>query len=188
MLLSKTDPLWLNAVINDFDSFLLDHAANEKKASAMALTFVAHYRDKPEFISAMIDLAIEELNHYKEVMQIILNKNLTIANDSKDPYVTAVLKLIRKGSETYFLDRLLTAAIIEARGEERFTMIAQTLDPGPMKKFYTAISRSEQRHHQLFVHHAKRYYPEPQVQQRLQQLLQEEAAIVAGLPYRAALH
>ena len=38
---------WLDTVLGSFDEFLLDHAANERKASAMAMSMVAHYPDRP---------------------------------------------------------------------------------------------------------------------------------------------
>jgi tRNA 2-(methylsulfanyl)-N6-isopentenyladenosine37 hydroxylase len=49
---------WLVAAMEQFDRFLLDHAANEKKASSSTLTLAAHYPDKPDLMAAMIDLAI----------------------------------------------------------------------------------------------------------------------------------
>src|SRR5262249_47755995 len=64
MLRTMTRPEWLLAVTNDFDAFLVDHAACERKASATALTFVAHYPDRAELVSAMIQLAREELDHF----------------------------------------------------------------------------------------------------------------------------
>jgi len=50
---------WLSAVLSDFNAFLNDHAANERKASAMAMSMVTHYPDKPDVLTAMIDLALE---------------------------------------------------------------------------------------------------------------------------------
>ncbi len=44
----------------DFDSFLLDHAAAEKKASGMAVSMLSHYPDRVELVAAMADLAVEE--------------------------------------------------------------------------------------------------------------------------------
>ena len=59
----KTPAAWAIGIAADMDAFLPDHAAAEKKASSMAMTMVAHYPDKPELLTAMIDLALEELNH-----------------------------------------------------------------------------------------------------------------------------
>ncbi|WP_299485748.1 tRNA-(ms[2]io[6]A)-hydroxylase [Acaryochloris sp. IP29b_bin.137] len=179
---------WLKTVLADFDTFLLDHAANEKKASGVALNLAAHYPDKPDLVTAMIDLAIEELSHYRDVFKLIRERHLTIPPDAKDPYVNQLRGLIRKGTENYFLDRLLVAGIIEARGLERFTKIAQALPSGPLKGFYQAIAHSEARHANLFVNLAKQHCPASDLQCRLDLLLTAEANILEQLPHRAMLH
>lgn len=188
MLRFQTSPDWTRCVLADFDSFILDHAACEKKASSMAMAMVSHYPDKPELITRMIDLAVEELIHYRDVFRIIDQRGLTLGADVKDPYVTAFRRSIRQGTQEYLLDRLLIAAIIEARGHERFGLIAEALPTGSLKHFYTAIARSESRHYALFLDLAKLYVPAPAVSQRLDELLDLEAEIVNRLPLRAALH
>jgi tRNA 2-(methylsulfanyl)-N6-isopentenyladenosine37 hydroxylase len=136
----------------------------------------------------MIDLAIEELSHYRDVVKLIRDRHLTIPPDQKDPYVNQIRGLIREGSEAYFLDRLLTAAIIEARGQERFGLIAQALPTGPLRNFYQAITHSEARHAELFLELAERHCDRTAIGPRLEQLLAQEAIIVEALPIRAALH
>ncbi|MEO1629065.1 MAG: tRNA isopentenyl-2-thiomethyl-A-37 hydroxylase MiaE, partial [Bacteroidota bacterium] len=54
---------WIDAVMNDFDSFLQDHADCERKASATAMSLVAKYPDRVEIIPPLIDTAVEELEH-----------------------------------------------------------------------------------------------------------------------------
>ena len=117
-----TPTAWTDAVLADFDSFLLDHATAEKKASGMAISMLSHYPDRTELVTAMADLAIEELTHYREVLKWIHQRGLTTAPDQKDPYVVAFRQSLRQGREVYFLDRLLLASIIEARGAERFAL------------------------------------------------------------------
>jgi tRNA 2-(methylsulfanyl)-N6-isopentenyladenosine37 hydroxylase len=179
---------WVDAVLNDFNLFLLDHAANEKKASGVALNLAAHYPDKPELVAAMIDLAIEELNHYRDVFKIIRERHLTALPDEKDTYVNQLRALIRKGTEHYFLDRLLVAGIIEARGLERFTCVAVALPPGKLKRFYDAIAQSELRHAELFLSLANQYFASNVVAARAEDLLIRETEILEGLPVRAVLH
>lgn len=183
-----TNSSWTETVLADFDRFLLDHASCEKKASSMAMTFVSHYPDRIELVKAMTELAVEELVHFKEVVKIILSRNLVLGADEKDPYVTRFFKSMRKGTDFYFLDRLLIASIIEARGHERFGLIAEALEPGPLKQFYKAITVSEGRHLDLFTDLARTYFPEPIVSERLEELLEIEKAIILDLPFRAALH
>jgi tRNA-(ms[2]io[6]A)-hydroxylase len=179
---------WLDCVLNDFDSFLLDHASCEKKASGMALSLVSHYPDKPLLLRAMINLALEELAHFREVMEIMLQKGLQAGADSKDDYVNKLQKAMNRGSEAYLMDRLLIASIIEARGAERFGMIADALPEGELKLFYGNINESEARHYQLFLSLAEQLCPHEQIAPRLQELLAIEANIIDTLPPRAALH
>jgi tRNA-(ms[2]io[6]A)-hydroxylase len=183
-----TPTAWTEAVIADFDSFLLDHAAAEKKASGMAISMLSHYPDRVELVAAMADLAVEELTHYREVVKWIHRRGLLTAADQKDPYVLAFRDHMRQGQEVYMLDRLLIASIIEARGAERFALVAQALEPGPLKTFYQSIARSEERHFELFLELAEKYLPQDMIEVRWNELLDAEAAIVATLPIRAALH
>ncbi len=187
-LLYATSNAWADTVLADFDRFLQDHAAAEKKASGMAVSMLSHYPDRIELVSAMADLAVEELTHYREVVKWIHRRGGITAADEKDPYVIRFRECLRRGSEVYLLDRLLTAGIIEARGAERFALVAQALEPGPLKTFYQAIARSEERHYELFKELAQRYFAQDVVEQRWDELLEYEAQIVRTLPLRAALH
>jgi tRNA 2-(methylsulfanyl)-N6-isopentenyladenosine37 hydroxylase len=184
----NTPDAWTAAVMADFDSFLLDHAAAEKKASGMAISMLSHYPDRIDLVTAMTDLAIEELSHYREVVKWIHRRGLITAADEKDPYVLAFRHSMRKGKEEYLLDRLLVASIIEARGAERFALVAAALEPGPLRIFYQSIARSEERHYELFLELAGKYLDRPMIDQRWDELLDIEAAIVCELPIRAALH
>lgn len=183
-----TPTAWTEAVMADFDSFLQDHAAAEKKASGMAISMLSHYPDRVALVAAMADLAVEEMTHYREVVKWLHRRGVLTAADRKDSYVLALRESIRKGREVYLLDRLLTASIIEARGAERFALVAAALETGPLKKFYQSIARSEERHYELFLELAGKYLDQEMIGERWEQLLDIEAAIVAGLPIRAALH
>ncbi|MFK8043616.1 tRNA-(ms[2]io[6]A)-hydroxylase [Congregibacter sp.] len=187
-LLFATPVGWVDAVLADFDRFLLDHAAAEKKASGMAISMLSHYPDRVELVEAMADLAIEELSHYREVVKWIHQRGGRTGADTKDAYVGRFRKSIRDGKDDYLLDRLLTAGIIEARGAERFALIADALEDGPLHKFYRAIARSEERHFELFLGLAECYFAKDVVARRWQELLEDEADIVRSLPLRAALH
>jgi tRNA-(ms[2]io[6]A)-hydroxylase len=184
----RTPASWLDAVLADFDSFLQDHAAAEKKASGMAISMLSHYPDRVELVAAMADLAVEELTHYREVVKWIHRRGLVTSPDRKDPYVLAFRDAIRQGKDAYLLDRLLTASIIEARGAERFALVADGLEDSALRRFYQSIARSEERHYTLFLELAGQYFSPQVIEQRWDELLDIEAGIVAGLPIRAALH
>ena len=169
---------WLEAVLANFDAFLLDHASCEQKASAMALTLVNHYPDRPTLVQEMMILAREELEHFHQMLWLTQAKGLVLRPAEKDLYVQALRSEIRKGKELYFLDRLLVAGIIESRGCERFGMVASALAPGPLKDFYQEITRSESQHGALFYRLARRYFNPTEAAERQEQLLQREAQIV----------
>ena len=184
----KTPVVWAERIVEAMDVFLPDHAAAEKKASSMAMTMVSHYPDRPELVTAMIDLALEELNHFRSVVKIMHERGLTLLPDETDPYVNALRRNSRQGTGVYLMDRLLIAGIVEARGAERFGMVAAALPEGELKRFYDAIARSEKGHEELFLQFAEKYFDSTEVQQRLDELLLAEAEIVSNLPIRLALH
>lgn len=188
ILMQPSPETWLNAVLNDMDAFLIDHAAAEKKASGMAVSMLSHYPDKPDIVLTMTDLAIEEMAHFREVVKILYARGLRPGNDEKDLYIHRLRDLQRKGSDLYLLDRLLIASIVEARGCERFGLVADALPRGSLKTFYQAITASEARHTDVFSDLARNYFDPDTVQSRQEELLQREADIMLQLPIRAALH
>ena len=179
---------WLQRVLANFDEFLIDHAANERKASAMAMSLVAHYPDRHELVSSMIDLALEELNHFRQVIRLLGERGLVMIADEKDRYVNQMRSHIRKGPEEYFLDRLLSGALIEARGEERFRLISNGLKDVKLRTFYHTLANSEQGHHELFVRLARQYFDQSAVDQRLGEWVAIEHTIINQLPVRSRLH
>ena len=138
--LKTTHESWIKVVLNRFDDFLQDHASCEKKASGMAMSMASHYPDRPVLLSAMVDLAVEELNHYREVVRLIIARDNQPGPDSKDHYVKELNGLVRKGKEHFLLDRLLVAALIERRGAERFQLISNNVQDATIKRFYGSIT------------------------------------------------
>jgi len=183
-----TPDAWTQTVLDSFDDFLKDHAAAEKKASGMAISMLSHYPDRVELVAAMADLAVEELGHYREVVRWLHRRGQLTAADSRDPYVIALREHTREGRDVYLLDRLLTGGVIEARGAERFALVAAALEPGPLQRFYNSIARSEERHYTLFLELAHHYFAAKTVETRWHELLDVEADVAAALPLRAALH
>src|SRR3954470_22704227 len=104
-----TPPEWLDAVFADFDSFLLDHAACERKAAATGMSFVVRYPDRKLLIEPLIEFAREELEHFHIMYRIIDERGLTLKDDYKDEYVNALRARVRNGGESILLDHLLVA-------------------------------------------------------------------------------
>lgn len=183
-----TRPEWTAAVLSDLDAFLLDHAANERKASASALALVAHYPDRGELVRRCIALAIEELEHFRDVHARLAERGLTAGPDTRNEYLRRLAGHLRAESEAYFLDRLVTASIVEARGCERFGLVAAALPPGSLRDFYRELARSEVRHQEMYLELARTYFEEAEVAPRLEALLEAEAQVIGELPIRAALY
>jgi tRNA 2-(methylsulfanyl)-N6-isopentenyladenosine37 hydroxylase len=186
----QTPPEWLDAVFEDFDAFLLDHANCERKASATGLSFVARYPDRKELLDPMIEFAKEELEHFHVMYRICAARGLTLADDYKDPYVNALRSQVRAGGDAHLLDRLLVSGVVEARGCERLFMVAEALrerDPVLFEP-YMMLARAESRHHAFFFRMARLYFTEEEVKARGADFLDFEADLVRRLPHRAAVH
>lgn len=188
-LYQQTAPEWADTVMADFDTFLQDHADCERKASSMMLSMVAKYPDRVEIIPELIDTALEELEHFRDVAAVIHDRGHQLENPfEEDPYIKGLMAFVRGGREERFLDRLLLASLFETRGTERFKMIWERLPEGDLKKFYHRLWASEAKHAHIFVNMALKYFPEDVVYARLHQFAAEEARIVRLLPLRPALH
>lgn len=175
--------------MNDFNSFLQDHADCERKASAMAMSFVAKYPNRKEIIPELIETALEELEHFKMVYEIMQERAVSLPHSmSEDPYIKALLQHCHTGIEQRFLDRLLIASVAETRGAERFRLVEEHLNDPEMKKFYKMLWTSEAKHGHIYIKMALQYFPEKQVYQRLNEWVNIEAEVIKQLPIRAALH
>ena len=182
LLKSPTPPAWTEAVLAQLDAFLIDHAANERKASSSALALVVHYPDRAELVERCIALSIEELQHFAQVQACLAQRGLVLGPDTRNVYLLSLRKEFRTGSEPYFMDRLLTAGIVEARGCERFSLVAAALPAGPLKDFYRDLARSEVKHQEMYVDLARLYFPADAVAARLEELLGVEATVMANMP------
>jgi tRNA-(ms[2]io[6]A)-hydroxylase len=186
---SDSSPEWVAAVMSDFDSFLIDHAHCERKASSMAMSFVAKYPDRLEIIPELIDTAVEELEHFRSVYEIMQQRNISLPHEIPgDPYVKALIDECRSGREDRFLDRLLVASVVECRGAERFRMVYEALPLGDLKTFYHNLWASEAKHGNIFVKMALNYFEESEVYSRLKEINHVESKILADLPVKPALH
>jgi tRNA-(ms[2]io[6]A)-hydroxylase len=180
---------WVDAVMNDFNSFLQDHADCERKASAMAMSFVSKCPDKVKIIPELIETAVEELDHFQQVYKLMEKRGVQLKSEMpEDLYIKKLLALMRSKPVERLLDRLLLASVIECRGTERFKLIADALKEAELKRFYKMLWASEAKHGNIFVKMALEYYPKEEVYERLHYLTQEEGKICTLLPVRAALH
>ena len=188
VLRAVTEPAWLEAVLADFDAFLLDHASAERKAAATATSFVVQYPDKYPLHEPMITLAREELLHYQQVMRLVHRRRLVWERDEKDPYIAALIPAMSTDKRGRLLDRLLLGACVEARGVERFGLVGAHLEDADLARFYRRLSESEARHTDLFLSLAGHFFSDAEIQTRLDWWLDREAEAMASVPARPALH
>jgi len=188
-LACPSKPEWIAAVMDDFSSFLQDHADCERKASSMAMSFVAKYPNRVEIIPELIATAVEELEHFQQVYALMEKRGIQLAHQIKgDLYVQQLLKFCRHGKDDRFMDRLLLASVVETRGAERFRMISEAQDDPEMHRFYKILWASEAKHGHIFVKMALNYYDKDAVYKRLEEFVEEEGRVLNGLEIRAALH
>lgn len=180
---------WIQAVMEDFDSFLQDHANCERKASAMAMSFVAKYPDRLEILQELIDIGIEELEHFKSVYEIMEQRGVVLpAQMTEDRYIKGLIDFCRSGREDRFMDRLLLASLVETRGAERFRLVYENVKEPELKEFYHQLWASEARHGEVFIRMALNYFDEDSVYTRLGDMTRYEAEVLQKLPIQAALH
>src|SRR5438874_13771395 len=107
-LAAATRPEWTQAVLANFAGFLQDHADCERKASAMAMSFVAKYPDRLEIIPELIETGVEELQHFQQVYAHMQKRGIRLAKEmTQDLYIKALLDLCGPDATNRFLDRLL---------------------------------------------------------------------------------
>lgn len=188
-LIYETPPEWAHQAVADFDTFLQDHADCERKASSMAMSFVAKCPDKVEIIPELIETALEELEHFQRVYALMEKRGVQLPDRMpKDMYMDDLIKLCRHTVDERLMDRMLLASIVECRGAERFKLIADALTDPEAKLFYRDLWISEAKHGHIFVKFALNYWPEKDVYERLNYLNVEEGKICESLKWRPALH
>ena len=186
-----TDPRWVNIVEKNVAEILTDHAYCEQKAANSAISLIIGYPENSELVSAMIDLAQEEISHFKMVHELILARGYVLGRERKDDYVRKLQNFFPKGGsrETHLVHKLLVAGLIEARSCERFRLLSEELDDAELRKFYRKLMISEANHYTLFLKLAHQYAPkEIDVETKLQLLLAFEAELMKELGNKETVH
>jgi tRNA-(ms[2]io[6]A)-hydroxylase len=182
-----TSAAWLPGALAALDAVLVDHAHCEKKAAANALSLLQAYPEVPGLPAQMARLAREEAAHLAKVLEWLERRGLPLGRDRGDPYAQGLQALVRTSARERQLDRLLVAALIEARSCERLALLASGLPVGELKDFYAELARSEDGHHRLFLRLAEGIHGAAALE-RLDSLLDNESELIRRLPVRAAIH
>ncbi len=186
-----TDPRWVkDAVEGNLEAILTDHAWCEQKAASTAISMIVLYSEFEEVVIAMTDLCREEISHFGMVHQEIIKRGFQLEAERKDEYVNDLMKFVRsgEGKEKRFIDRMLCAAIIEARSCDRFKVLSETLSDKELAGFYRNLMESEARHYATFIRLAKKYADPESVEIRWKLWLDFEAKIIAGYGKGPAVH
>lgn len=191
-LLVPTPSGWGEVAVADLAATMSDHAHAEKKAALNALSLLSREPHRTELVRRMARLAQEELSHLDAVLRHMRGRGWTLAPDRQDRYAGALLELRRSGGQAALADRLLCAALIEARSWERLHLLGRALDQvgedGQLAAFYRELAASEAGHYRLFVELARAECPDEDVDARLATLSTAEAEIIGGLPHEARIH
>jgi tRNA-(ms[2]io[6]A)-hydroxylase len=183
-----TPPRWLALAAANVDELLIDHAHCEKKAAGVAMNLLFAYVDEVELVRAMSEIVKEELEHFHQVLDILERRNIRFRRIPPSQYAERLRGFANKIEPMRAVDRLLIAALIEARSCERFGLLRDHLEDRELSEFFGSLFESEARHHSTYVRLAKLFVPEERVTARLRELAIEEGRIIAGGEELARMH
>ena len=187
-----TDPKWVKHVVEgNIEEILTDHAYCEQKAASTAISLIVQYPEHEELVEKMADLAQEEMGHFKMVFRLIQERGYTLGRERKDSYVNELAKFLKvkgKGREETLADKLLFAAMIEARSCERFNVLSENIDDPELSEFYHKLMVSEARHYTMFLQLARTLCPNVDVEGRWRNFLAYEAEVIQNYGKTERIH
>lgn len=179
-LKTATDLRWLEQVQSDLPSILVDHAHCEKKAAGTAMSFLFAYGSaRPAICGDLCEIVVEELEHFRLVLALLDARGLAFRSLPPGHYGRKLNLLVRKGEPQRAIDRLLVAALIEARSCERFALLRDHIGDIQLAEFYGSLFESEARHHSTYVRMARQFGSEDDIRTRLDELAVDEAQIAS---------
>lgn len=187
----KTPLEWIDIAQQNIKEILIDHAYCEQKAASHAISLIVNFPEYPELAEIMVKLAQEELQHFEMVLQKLKERNFDFGCERKDPYVNDLYNFIRKGGrrEAVLIDRLLFAAMIEARSCERFKLLSEHISDDDLREFYRTLMISEARHYTTFIQLAKKLCGHfEDVDKRWQEWLDYENNIIQKYGKKELIH
>ena len=186
-----TDPLWVkNVVESNIEEILTDHAFCEQKAASNAITLIVQNPNLSDLVQEMAALVIEEMDHFKRVHDIILERGYVLGRERKDDYVNELRKFLPAGGsrESQLIDRLLFSAMIEARSCERFKVMSENISDKQLSAFYHELMISEAGHYTMFIRLAKKYAGPVDVDKRWKEFLTYEAQVIQNYGKKETIH
>ena len=185
-----TDPRWVKLVEQNISEILTDHAWCEQKAASNAISTIVRYPDLTDMVEELTAIAQEEMEHFGMVLEKIKARGFTLGHERKDDYVGQLSKFIKRGGsrEGQIVDRLLFAAMIEARSCERFKMLSERIEDADLADFYRELMISEAGHYTTFLKLARQYGGDIDVEARWQECLEFEANIIQNYGKKETMH
>src|SRR4029453_929051 len=98
MLLFREKPPtdWLPKVLGNLPAVLVDHAHLERKAATTALN-LEKYRDLYSRVEELNAIAIEELQHFQLVLNLLKARGIPFGQPYPSPWISGLMQSVRKG-------------------------------------------------------------------------------------------
>ena len=188
-----TDPRWVNIVEKNIEEILIDHAYCEQKAATNAITIIVKFPEYPDVVEAMVELCREEMEHFGMVHTKLIERGYKLGIERKDAYVNDLadhLKTAYPGDSrvSFFVNRMLFSAMIEARSCERFRLLSEEINDEDLKVFYRSLMESEARHYTSFLQFARKHGEGIDVDARWQSFLEFEATLMGKYGKEETIH
>ena len=185
-----TDPRWVRLVEGDLQEVLTDHAWCEQKAASNAISLIVKHPELTDLVEELTRIAQEEMAQFGQVLEKIRARGFTLGPERRDHYVNDILEFVRKDGtrEERLVDRLLFAAMIEARSCERFRLLSEQVADDDLRTFYRDLMASEADHYTTFLGFARKYGGRVDVDTRWQEFLAYEAEVVARYGKEPTMH
>ena len=143
---------WLPRVLNNLPAVLVDHAHLERKAATTALS-LEKYRDLHSRVEELNAIAIEELQHFQLVLNILKQRAIPFSQAYPSLWISGMMRAVRPGQRHQVIDHLVCCSLIEGRSCEKFQILAgalQTVDID-LAKFYASLVESEGNHYATYL-------------------------------------
>lgn len=185
-----TDPRWVVLVESNISEILTDHAWCEQKAASNAISTIVRFPEHIDLVQELTRIAQEEIEHFGMVVEHIKERGFELGPERKDDYVGELLQFIKRkcSREEQLVDRLLFAAMIEARSCERFKMLSEKISDPKLAEFYRELMISEAGHYSTFIGFARKYGTGVDVETRWQDFLDYEAGIMERYGKKETMH
>src|SRR5579863_7069894 len=119
---------WLPKVKANLPAVLVDHAHLERKAATTALN-LEKYRDLYDRVGELNAIAIEELQHFQLVLDLLKARGIPFGQPYPSPWIAGLMRSVRNGQRWQVIDHLICCSLIEGRSCEKFQILAQALQP-----------------------------------------------------------